>query len=93
MGVINKKILLFFKFYQIFKNIHWNDPAEPLILKQTINVFNEESLVWRVDIFSSKEFMKNKETTARYYNLLLNQGHAVGIAWKLYKYFAGPESV
>ena len=37
--------------------------------------------------------MKNKETTARYYNLLLNQGHAVGIAWKLYKYFAGPESV
>ena len=27
---------------------------------------------WRVNIFSAKKFMKNKETTARHYNLLPN---------------------
>ena len=37
--------------------------------------------------------MKNKETTARHYNLLPNQGHAVRIEMKLYKKFTGLESV
>ena len=39
---------------------------------------------WRVNFFSAKKFMKNKETTARHHNLLPNQGHAVRIAMKLY---------
>ena len=33
---------------------------------------------------SAKKFMKNRETTARHYNLLPNQGYAVRIAMKLY---------
>ena len=37
-----------------------------------------------VNIFSAKKLQKNKETTARHYNLLPNQGHAVRIAMKLH---------
>ena len=37
--------------------------------------------------------MESKETTARYYNLLPNKGHAVRITMKLYKKLIGPESV
>ena len=48
---------------------------------------------WRVNILSAKKFMESKETTARYYNLLPNKGHAVRITMKLYKKFIGPESV
>ena len=32
---------------------------------------------------SAKIYMNNKETTARHYNLLQNQGYAVRIAMKL----------
>ena len=47
----------------------------------------------RANIFSVKKFMGSKETTARYYNLLPNKGHAVRITMKLYQKFIGPEIV
>ena len=37
--------------------------------------------------------MKNKEMTARHYNLMPDQGHVVRIQMKLYKKSTGPESV
>ena len=44
--------------------------------------------------FFARNFMKNKEeTTARHYNLLSNQRHAVSIAMKLYDSFTGPDGV
>ena len=44
--------------------------------------------------FFARNFMKNKEeTTARHYNLLSNQRHAVSIAMKLYDTFTGPDGV
>ena len=42
---------------------------------------------------SAKKFVKNKEMTARHYNLLPNQGHAVQISMKLYKKFTEPKIV
>ena len=44
--------------------------------------------------FFARHFMKNKkETTARHYNLLSNQRHAVSIAMKLYDTITGPDGV
>ena len=47
----------------------------------------------RVNVFSAKKIMKNKETTARHYNLLPNQGDVVRITMKLYEKFTGPKNV
>ena len=55
--------------------------------------FNNQGWTGELIFFTVKKFIKNTETTARHYNLLPNQGHAIRIAMKLYKKLTGPKNV